>query len=133
MCRDTSEYVAQPEVRSDVVLLAHGEQRVDDGFALDGIVTSGNKIILPAKRNGTDGILDEVIVDLQPSVVQIGRKLRPANERITDRFAPSLTWKARAVLEPGAEGFQDRGASSLRTRSSSSGEAPDSRGVRSMS
>ena len=47
----------------DLLCLACGNQRADDGHVLGSFVAATEEIVLASERDGTDGILHEVIVN----------------------------------------------------------------------
>ena len=66
--------------------LARGEQRVDDGGADGAIVVPAEQEVLPVQGKRPDGILHEVAVDAEASVVHIAAQSGKKRQRKADRL-----------------------------------------------
>ena len=66
-------------------LVGGSEQAHDDGGARAGPFAAGKQPVLATQRDGPDRVLDRVIVDRVPSIIEIAHQCRPALERILDR------------------------------------------------
>lgn len=62
--------------------LARGEQRVDDGGADGCVVVAGEEIVLAAKGQRPDGVLDAVVVDVVPPVEDVATQARKQRVRV---------------------------------------------------
>ena len=66
---------------------ARGEQRVDDGGADGCVVVAGEEIVLAAKGQRPDGVLDAVVVDVVPPVENIATQARKQRVRVDQGLA----------------------------------------------
>ena len=67
---DPVEDVSEVGLRFDAVELASLDKRGDDGPVFSAAVGAGEERVLAIERNGTDGALDDVGVDLDAAVIQ---------------------------------------------------------------
>src|SRR5262245_13322232 len=100
---DASDDVGEIVVRLDEVELAGLDERGDDGPVLGTGVGSGEQGILASKRQGTNGALDDVAVDLDASVVEEQAQALPARQRVADRLGELalLAEQLELVAQPG--------------------------------
>ena len=74
--RQADQDVFEPRPGFYAGCLAGGEQRVDDGGADGCVVVAGEEIVLAAKGQRPDGVLDAVVVDAVPSVEDVAAQAR---------------------------------------------------------
>ena len=70
--------VGEVGLRVDAVQLAGFDERSDDRPVFGPAVGAGEERVLPRQGQGTDGPLDDVVVQLDASVVEEEAKSRPA-------------------------------------------------------
>lgn len=70
----------------DVVQLAGGDERGQHRPVLGAAVGIGEEVVLAAERQGADGALDDVGVDLDAAVVEEEAEPVPSAEGIADRL-----------------------------------------------
>ena len=68
--RDRTEGGGQPSVGIDVVELAGLDQRGDDSPVFRPGIVSGEEGVLSVQRDGADGPLDGVAIELDPAIGQ---------------------------------------------------------------
>ena len=73
-----------PRVDPQAAVLDEG---VDDGGFLSGVLGTAEEPVLGSELGGPDGVLNEVVVDLDTAVVQIGLEVGPLVEGVGDGFA----------------------------------------------
>ena len=81
------EDVFEVVTRVDPEAAAVFDEGVEDGGFLAGVLGSDEEPVLGSELGGADGVLDEVVVDLDAAVCQIGFKVRPLVEGVADGFA----------------------------------------------
>ena len=86
---DTGENVLQVSVRVEAATPATFDDGVNDGATFSGISVSHEQPVLLADGRGTNGIFDQVVVDLHPAVCQINRQGAPKAQRIINGSNPS--------------------------------------------
>ena len=72
--RDFSQDILHPGPRVDTGGLAGAYERIYDCRAIGGCVIAAEQVVLPAQGQRPDGILDEVVVDVDAPVVHIARQ-----------------------------------------------------------
>lgn len=88
MLRDTAEHVGRPVLRIDVVALSRADERIYGCASTCPVVRAGKEVVLPAQSDWSDGVLDEVVVDLNLTVSSLAHERRSALERAGDGLAP---------------------------------------------
>lgn len=73
---------------------------VEDGAALAGIGVAEEQPVLLSQGGGADGILDEVVVDLQPPVIAVAEQLGPEGEGVGNGTAHRAGRAVPGQLEP---------------------------------
>ena len=72
--RQFAENILHPCSRVDICSPAGANEGVYDGYPICGGVVAAEEIVLPAESKRPDGILDEVVVDVDPAVIHIARQ-----------------------------------------------------------
>lgn len=95
----------------DIKFAASFDEAVNDGTGLAGVRAAEEEKVLFADGRGTDGVLDEVVVDLEPSMLEVKVECIPAFEGVVDRFAKVALRQLSGPLgfEDGFYPFQNRG------------------------
>ena len=81
------EDLAQVGVGVDALASAVFDDRVEDGSALARIDVAHEEPVLLSNGSGTDGVFDEVVVDLHAPVLQEHAKAAPLTQGVVDGFA----------------------------------------------
>ena len=68
---DMGEEVVQPLADIDLCQLAASHEGVDDGSIFGGIMVSAEEIVLASQSQRSHAVLDKVIVNLVPAIVDI--------------------------------------------------------------
>lgn len=112
---DPGDHVSEVGVRLDAVELACLDQRSDRCPMLGAPVGAGEERILAVQRNGADGALDDVGVDLDRTVVEESCQTLPTRERVADSFRQLglLADKGELLPKPRLKGIDDGTASLL--------------------
>jgi len=76
----------------DAVELAGLDQRSDDGPVLGAATGACEEGILPGEGEGPDRALDDVVVQLDATVVEEQGQALPAREGVADRLASLVFW-----------------------------------------
>ena len=63
--------VGEVGLRVDALSLGADEQCVEDGTAFSGFGVADEEVVFLADGTGTDGVLDEVVVDLDFAMLQV--------------------------------------------------------------
>ncbi len=108
MTRDTAQHIAQPQLGVDIVSLTRCQERVEHRCTLRCLVRAGEKVVLAAQSYRTNRVLDQVVVDLNTTVLYITKELIPAIEAVSDGFAPRTLRLPGVGLQPLLELFQYR-------------------------
>ncbi len=87
MAGEAGKDIFQPGPGLDICRLAAAEQRVDDGGADGCVVVAGEEIVLAAKGQRPDGVLDAVVVDVVPPVENIAAQARKQRVRVDQGLA----------------------------------------------
>src|SRR5947208_1054273 len=66
---------------------------VDDGTAPTGIRVADEQPVLLADRAGPDGILSQIIIDLQPAILEVASQWHPFIDAIFSGFAQGAFWQ----------------------------------------
>ena len=98
--RQSGKDFAEVSERIDAATAAGFDDRVDDGAAIAGSGFADEEPVLLPHSGGTDGILDAVVVDLEPAVGEEEEQAWPLAERVVDRPADG------ALREEAAPGLQ---------------------------
>ena len=64
----------------DTVEFRGGDERADPGPAVAPAVRTGEQMVFAAKRNGPDGALDRIVIELDAAIVEEPAEGRPADE-----------------------------------------------------
>ena len=72
-----AQYVAQPQVRLDVVGLGRLDQRVDERAGTRAGLGVREEPRLPPNDEGSDGVFGRVVVDRQVAALEVARQSRP--------------------------------------------------------
>ena len=72
--RQFAEHILHPCSRVDPCSPAGAYEGVNDGCPVCGGVVAAEEIVLPAESQRPDGILDKVVVDVDPAVVHVARQ-----------------------------------------------------------
>ena len=88
---ETGEDVLEVFPRVQPQTAAVLDKGVNDGGFFSGVLGSDEEPVLGSELGGPDGVLNEVVVDLDPSVPQIGLELGPLVEGVGDGFDASPT------------------------------------------
>ena len=83
----TVENVFEVVTRIDPETAAVLDEGVEDGGFPAGVLAADEEPVLGPELGGTDGVLDEVVVDLDAAVCQIGLEVGPLVEGVGDGFA----------------------------------------------
>ena len=78
--------VCEPNFRIDAVELGRADQSVDRRGPLAAGVRAGEEIVLAAKGGAAQGVLGDVVVGLQPAVVEETGERNAALERVAERL-----------------------------------------------
>ena len=92
------EQVAQVGVRIDAARAATLDDGVEDGAALAGIGIAEEEPVFLSERGGTNGVLDEIIVDFDSAIFEIDTKQWPVGERVVDGLVKSAARQIAAGL-----------------------------------
>lgn len=84
---DAEQDRAEPVVGVDAVGMARGKGRAVHGDVLGSGMRSGKEPVLAAECNRTYGILHQVVVDLQMSVMEVCHELVPQAHAILHGLA----------------------------------------------
>jgi len=105
------EHVAQVGVRLNVVHLACFNKRTKCRPSGSANIRACEEMILSSERNRTDGALNRIGIELDPSVVQETRQAIPARQRIADRIAEPAAARhaAELLLEPDRSAIRSAG------------------------
>ena len=76
------EHMAQIGVRIESATSAALDDGVEDGAAFPGLGFANEQPVFLSEGGGPDGIFDEVLVDLDASVVKINTEQRPKIQRV---------------------------------------------------
>ncbi|MGY3078121.1 hypothetical protein ACVWZZ_004529 [Bradyrhizobium sp. LM6.10] len=79
----SSEEVADVSERVDIVQLADFDQRRDGGPMLGSTAAARERRIFPIERNWTDGAFHDIVVELDPAIMDEVRQILLAREGIT--------------------------------------------------
>jgi len=83
----TGEDVFEVFPRVDPHAAAVLDEGVDDGGFFAGMLGTDEEPVLGSEFGGPDGVLNEVVVDLDTAVAQIGLEVGPLVEGVGDGFA----------------------------------------------
>ena len=84
---DFGDGVGEVGVGIDAGELAGFDQRGDDGPVVAATVRAGEESILPVQRDGANGALDDIGVDLDATVIEEAYEPLPMIEAIADDWA----------------------------------------------
>ena len=101
--RQAGQHVPKIGIGIDAPASATLDEGVKDGAALTGLSLADEEPVLFSERRRADGVLDQVIVDLQTPVGDILPQLRPLPEHLVDGFAHGTLGKSldAVLIEPG--------------------------------
>jgi len=83
----TGEDVLEVFSRVDPQAAAVLDEGVDDGGFFSGVLGTDEEPVLGSELGGPDGVLNEVVVDLDTAVVQVGLEVGPLVEGVGAGFA----------------------------------------------
>ena len=83
---DAGDDVGQVGLGVDAVQLAGPDERGQHGPVLGATVGAGEEMVLPPEGQGSDGALDDVVVDLDLAIIQETGQAFPAGQGIADRL-----------------------------------------------
>ena len=81
------EDVFEVVTRIDAEAVAVLDEGVEDGGFFASVFATNEEPVLGSELGGTDGVFDEVVVDLDAAVAQIGPEVGPLVEGVGDGFA----------------------------------------------
>src|SRR5262245_16653668 len=112
---DTGDDVGEIVVRLAGGDLARLDERGDHGPVLGTGVGAGEQSILASERQGENGTLDDVAVDLDASVVEEQAQALPARQSVSDRLGEPglLAEELELVAQPWLERLDERPAAFL--------------------
>ena len=87
MRADTLEDITQPFPGIDPLDLTASEEGIHHGGSLSPLVGTGEQVVLAAQGQRADGVLDEIVVDLQATVVEVGGQQRELLFGVVQGFA----------------------------------------------
>ncbi len=86
---NAADDVGDVGLRIDLAELSGLDERGEDGPVFAAGVGAGVQGVLAGERQGSNGALDGVVVDLDPAVVEEKGQARPAGQRIADGLGPA--------------------------------------------
>ena len=95
--------VPEVSIGLDVIELSRGDQRTDRCPSPSAAIGASEHMILSPERDGSDGALDGVVVELDATIIEEAAQRRPACERVTDGLG-----QPAARRNPGAAGPRAR-------------------------
>ncbi len=81
--RTSSKYSLVSILKAPAVL----DEGIDDGGFFSGVLGTDEEPVLGSEFGRPDGVLNEVVVDLDTAVAQIGLEVGPLVEGVGDGFA----------------------------------------------
>ena len=86
------------------------DQRVQIGTGLDPLDRVAERPVLAPEQEWADGILRAIVVDLQPTVVQVTDQLVPFVVQVAQRLAGRTAWRHlwQGFIQPAAQFMKDR-------------------------
>ena len=108
--RQAGKDICEPGLWLDIIEFGGGDQRGNGGPSFGAALGPGEEMVLPTERDGPDGALNRVRVEVDPPVTEEATERSPTGERIADRLreATALRQKRQLPLEPGPQTFDDR-------------------------
>src|ERR1700728_2680856 len=101
------EDVTQVGEGIDSATAATFDDSVEDGAAFAGLGFADEQPVFLAEGGGTDGVFHQVLVNLDPPVVEVDAEQRPEVERVVDGQAHSAAGQVTSPgLEPGEEAME---------------------------
>ena len=82
----------------DAAAAATLDNGVKDGAALTGIGIAEKEPVLFSKSGRPNGVLDQIIINLNSAILEIDAKQRPVGERVIDGLAKSAARQIAAGL-----------------------------------
>src|SRR5262245_43070787 len=112
---DSGDDIDDVVVRLDSVELAGLDERGDHGPMLGAGVGASEQSVLASEGQGTNGALDDVVVDLDAPVVEEQAEALPARQSVSDRFGKLglLADEPELVAQPWLERVDERSAARL--------------------
>lgn len=109
-CDKSGEDIGEISFGIDVVEFARFDERGEDRPVLAAAVGTGEQGILAIERERTNGALDDVGIDLDPSIVDEATEPIPPRQGIADRLGDGALLRDHAELrfEPGFQIIDDR-------------------------
>lgn len=95
---EPGEHVVEVGVGIDAAAAATLDDGVEDGAALAGIGIAEEQPVLFSQSGRPNGVLDEIIVDLDSAIFEIDAKEGPVGERVIDGLAKSAAGQVAAGL-----------------------------------
>ena len=95
---EPGEHVVQIGAGIDAPAAATLDDGVKDGAALAGIGIAEKQPVLFSESGRPNGVLDEIIIDLDSAIFEIDAKERPVGERVIDGLAKSAAGQIAAGL-----------------------------------
>ena len=96
--RELRQNIAQIVVGVDPELPAGLEQGVVDRAGLSGIGTAEEEPVLFPDSGGSNGVFDEIVVDLHFAMLGVDEKFFPEIQRVADRFAGAAFGKVVLLI-----------------------------------
>src|SRR5690606_5839939 len=76
-----------------LMFVTDSEERIYHRRSLCGLMAAGEQVVLATQGHGSDSVLDEIVVYLQASIVQICRKRVPSGIGICHGFTYLALWQ----------------------------------------
>lgn len=96
--RQTRQHIFEILARIDAQATAVLHHGVDDRGFFSRVLRSDEQPVLRSQLGGTDGVFDEVVVDLDAAIRQIGLKIPPLVHGVGDGFAQMTFWQDAATF-----------------------------------
>lgn len=78
MIRDKLKNFFKPLMRIDVVLFAGSKERIEHSCPFGSLMRSGEEVVFPTQRIGTDSVFDPIVVNFYRPIVEIVKQDVPA-------------------------------------------------------
>lgn len=109
--REAGEQIGQVGLGVDASAVAVADEGIKMGGAFAAFGIAHEKPVLLADRAGPDGVLDQIVVDLDPAVLEEHKEFVPLAEGVSDSFAGEALGQVfapgREVVEPGFDLLED--------------------------